>query len=97
MDPKYNVVASPNDWAFWVESRNNGTRRNNANNSNAGLNRLSQMTALKAQHAPNSNAYKALAAEEHNLIMKHLGGKRSDKKRNSRTKRNRSSRKNRTY
>jgi hypothetical protein len=93
MAPKYNNVVSPNDWAFWSESRNNGTRRNNTNNSNAGLNRLSQMTALKAQHAPNSNAYKALAAEEQNLIMKHLGGKR-----NSRTKRNsRSNRKNRTY
>lgn len=101
MDPKYNRVASPNDWAFWVESRNNGTRRNNNgtrannvstrnsttnNNTAAGLNRLSQMTALKALHAPNSNAYKALAAEEHNLIMKHLGGKRNRTKRNRRSR-----------
>jgi len=83
IDSKYNNIISPNDWAFWTESRNNGTRRNN---TNAGLNRLSKMTALKAQHAPNSNAWKALNAEEQNLIMKHLGGKR-----------NRSSRKNRTY
>lgn len=91
--PKYNGVVETKDWAFWTESRNNATRRNNNNNSAAGLNRLSQMTALKAQHAPNSNAYKALAAEEHNLIMKHLGGKR----RNNRTNKKRNSRKNRTY
>ena len=110
MVPKYNNIISPNDWAFWTESRNNGTRRNNngtrANNSStnnsstnnntaAGLNRLSQMNALKAQHAPNSNAYKALAAEEHNLIMKHLGGKRRNNRTNK--KRNTSSRKNRIY
>lgn len=88
MVPKYNNVILPNDWAFWTESRNNGTRRNN---SNAGLNRLAQMNALKAQHAPNSNAYKVLEAEEHNLIMKHLGGN----KKRSHTKRN--NRKNRTF
>ena len=88
--PKHNGIAEPKDWAFWTESRNNGTRRNN--NGNAGVNRLAQIPALKAQHALNSNAYKALNAEEKNLIMKHLGGARR-----SRTKRNNRSRKNRTY
>lgn len=88
--PKYNGVVETKDWAFWTESRNNGTRRNN---TNAGLNRLAALPELKAQHAPNSNAYKALNAEEKNLIMKHLGGKR----RNNRTNKKRNSRKNRTY
>jgi len=44
-------------------------------NANAGLNRLAALPGLKAQHAPNSNMFKALNKEEKNLIMKHLGGR----------------------
>jgi hypothetical protein len=31
MVPKYNNVVAPNDWAFWIQSRNNVTIRNNSN------------------------------------------------------------------
>ena len=60
----------------------------NANN-NAGLNRLAALPGLKAQHAPNSNAFKALNAEEKNLIMKHLGGTKRKRKNQRKTRRRR--------
>jgi hypothetical protein len=67
------------DWAFWTENKNNATRRNNG-----GLNRLAQMKELKAQHAPNSNSWTALNAEETALRNKYLGGKSKSKSRSSR-------------
>jgi hypothetical protein len=59
-----------------------GNRNKTVKNANSGLNRLAALPRLKANHSPNSNAFKALSAEEHNLIMKHLGGKtRKNRKR----------------
>jgi hypothetical protein len=82
----YRGTQSPKDWAFWTENKNNATRRNNG-----GLNRLAQMKTLKAQHAPNSNNWAALNAEEMALRNKYLGGK---SRRSSRSSRKRSSHKN---
>jgi hypothetical protein len=80
----YSRMISAKEWAFWTESKNNTTKRNNG-----GLNRLAQMKTLKAQHAPNSNNWVALNAEEAALRNKYLGGK----SRSSRSSRKRSSRK----
>jgi hypothetical protein len=86
----YDARISAKDWAFWTETKNNVTKRNNG-----GLNRLAQMKTLKALHAPNSNSWSALNAEETALRNKYLGGKsRRSRKRSTSRKSSRSSHKN---
>jgi hypothetical protein len=68
--------------------KGNNRRTIKASNENAGLNRLAAIKGLKAQQAPNSNAFKALNAEEKNLIMKHLGGTKRKRKSQRKTRRN---------
>lgn len=74
---KYDARISAKDWAFWTETKNNVTKRNNG-----GLNRLAQMKTLKALQAPNSNSWSALNAEETALRNKYLGGKSRRRRKN---------------
>jgi len=64
-----------NDTYAAISKRRTLKASNAQANANAGLNRLAALPGLKAQHAPNSNTFKALDKEEKNLIMKHLGGR----------------------
>lgn len=80
VNEKWTPTTNVDDWAFWTESKNNSTRRNNT-----GLNRLAQMKELKARHPPNSNAWAKLNAEERNLIQKHLGGSKKSRRAKNRT------------